>query len=81
MDNKINRFITVFALAFCHLDSFVKHDKTRPRICILYNFVCLDLLPVRNKICTATLIKLRKLVPGLQKHAPCFAHFGCVPGL
>jgi len=35
----------------------------------------------RIQPCTATLVKLRKLVPGLQKHAPCFAHYGCVPGL
>jgi hypothetical protein len=27
-DNKINRFVTVFALIFCYLDSFVKRDKS-----------------------------------------------------
>ena len=35
----------------------------------------------RIQLCTATLVKLRKLVPGLAKNAPCFVHYGCVPGL
>ena len=80
-DNKINRFVTFFALALSHLDSFVSQDKPGPLTCFLYNFVYLDLLPARNKPCTATLVKLRKLVPGLAKNAPCFVHYGCVPGL
>jgi hypothetical protein len=47
-DNKINRFVTVFALVFCYLDSFVKRDKPGPHTCFLLNFVYLDLLPARN---------------------------------
>jgi hypothetical protein len=37
-DNKINRFVTVFALTFCHLDSLVKRDKPGPRTCFLLIF-------------------------------------------
>jgi hypothetical protein len=34
-DNKINRFVTFFALTFCYLDSFVRQDKSGPRTCFL----------------------------------------------
>jgi hypothetical protein len=72
--------VTLFALVFRYLDSSIKRDKSGPRTCFLYNFVFLDLLPARNKTCTATLVKLIRLVPGLAKNAPCFVHYGCVSG-
>ena len=34
-DNKINRFVTFFALILSHLDSFVKQVKSRPLHCFL----------------------------------------------
>ena len=34
-DNKINRFVTFFALDFNHLDSFVLQDKPGSRTCFL----------------------------------------------
>ncbi len=56
-DNKINRFVTFFALTYCLLDSFVKQDKPGPHTFFPYNFVYPDLQPARHQTCTPDAIR------------------------
>ena len=69
MDNKINRFVTVFAYRLCFLDSKVKPDKSGLRKYFQLNSVYLDLQPVCHIVCTDTRIH-PAIYTGLQKHAP-----------
>ena len=66
-DNKVHLFVTLFALAFRHLDNFVKQDKPGLRTYFRSNFVYLDSIPVRLYVCNATLVYARQFVPGRQK--------------
>ena len=59
-----------------YLDSFVKQDKPGPfaplragtRTCFQKNIVYLDLLPARNKPCTATLVMLKQLCTRINSY-------------
>ena len=64
-DGIINKLVMVFAFPATLTDLY--NIIPRPRQCPLIKLVHFDLLPTPNQPCTATRVKLSKLVPGLQK--------------
>ena len=61
--------------SFCFLDSLLLRTKPTAQLLFLIP-VQGDSILTHHQHCTATLKELIRLVPGLAKSAPCFAHCG-----